>query len=104
MTKPDRKARIESLLAQNPTDTFLLYGLAMEYLKDGETAEGIARLKHVADVNPNYPAAYFQLGQILSRQGETDEARDWLARGIVVAQKVGDQHAAGEMEQFLMML
>ncbi|MFO0948235.1 MAG: tetratricopeptide repeat protein [Planctomycetota bacterium] len=104
MTKPDRKAQIESLLAQSPNDTFLLYGLAMEYLKEGNAAEGIARLKHVADVNPNYPAAYFQLGQILSQQGETDEARDWLTRGVTVAQKIGDHHAAGEMEQFLMML
>lgn len=100
----DRKAQIESMLKQSPNDTFLLYGLAMEYLKEGETAEGIARLKHVADVNPNYPAAYFQLGQILSQEGEIEEAKDWLQRGIVVAQKVGDGHAAGEMEQFLMML
>lgn len=100
----DRKAQIESMLKQSPNDTFLLYGLAMEYLKEGETAEGIARLKHVADVNPNYPAAYFQLGQILSQEGEIEEAKDWLERGIVVAQKVGDGHAAGEMQQFLMML
>jgi tetratricopeptide (TPR) repeat protein len=100
----DRKALIESMLKQSPNDTFLLYGLAMEYLKEGNTSEGIARLKHVTDVNPNYPAAFFQLGQVLSQEGEIEEAKDWLERGIVVAEKMGDAHAAGEMQQFLMML
>jgi len=99
-----RREQIEKMLAASPDDAFLLYGLAMEFIKEGNESEGVHRLKTLVNANPNYTAAYQQLGQILSQAGETDEAKQWLERGVAVASGSGDSHAAGEMQQLLMMM
>jgi hypothetical protein len=50
---------------------------------------------------PEYVPAYLQAGQLLARLDREEEARTVFRNGIAVAQKQGDQHAAGEMETFL---
>lgn len=100
----ERRKKLEAMLETNPRDSFLLYGLAMEHLKEGNSEEGILRLKIVTEIDPDYTAAFFQLGQVLSQAGATDEARTWLEQGIAAARKTGDAHAASEMEQYLMLL
>lgn len=99
-----RRAKLEAMLAQSPGDTFLGYGLAMEMIKEGDTEAGKKQLVQVIEANPDYQAAYFQLGQILTNEGEIDEAKGWLERGIVAAKRIGDAHAAAEMEGFLLTL
>ncbi|QDU63847.1 hypothetical protein Pan216_47280 [Planctomycetes bacterium Pan216] len=96
-----RREQLESLIQDSPDDTFLLYGLAMEYVKEGETEEGLARLKDVTEKDPDYQAAYFQIGQLLADEGEIDEAQDWLTRGVDAAKRTGNIHAAEEMQTFL---
>jgi len=99
-----RRAKLEAMLAQSPGDTFLGYGLAMEMIKEGDTDAGKKQLVQVIEANPDYQAAYFQLGQILTNEGEIEEAKGWLERGIVAAKRIGDAHAAAEMEGFLFTL
>lgn len=99
-----RRAKLESMLKTAPDDPFLGYGLALEMLKEGEFDAGLAQLKAVAAQHPDYHAAYFQLGQMLAREGREDEAREWLEKGIAAATRVGDVHAAGEMDGFLQSL
>lgn len=96
-----RRAQIEKLLDAQPNDPFLLYGLAMEDLKDGNAPEGIRRLESLIALNPDYQAAYFQLAQALVEQGDIEPARTWLAQGIEAARRAGDMHAAEEMAHFL---
>lgn len=99
-----RKQQIEGMLAESPNDSFLLYALAMEYLKEGDTDEGIARLATLTQKDPDYQAAYFQLGQVLVEEGKPDEAKTWITDGIAAAKRIGDTHAATEMQGFLDML
>ena len=99
-----RRAKLEALLAQSPEDTFLGYGLAMEMIKEGDTPAGVAQLERVIGANPDYQAAYFQLGQVLAQDGEVEQAREWLVRGVEAARRIGDDHAAAEMEGFLLTL
>lgn len=99
-----RREKLEAMLAQNPGDTFLAYGLAMEILKEGDTPTAIEHLKGVIKTTPDYQAAYFQLAQVLVNEGETDEAKEWLEQGIDAARRIGDAHAAAEMEGFLLTL
>lgn len=99
-----RREKLEAMLAQSPSDPFLHYGLSMELMREGNVAEAIDRLKSLTESHPDYQAAYFQLGQALADAGDVDEAKHWLTRGIDAAQRVGDTHAAAEMEGFLMSL
>lgn len=99
-----RREKLERMLADDPNDSFLRYGVAMEYVREGQTDEGLARLQSLTESDPDYQAAYFQIAQLLVRQGDTEPAKDWLTRGIAAARRVGDAHAAEEMTGFLQSL
>jgi hypothetical protein len=96
-----RREKIEAMLADDPADTFLRYSLAMELDKEGAHDASLARFAELANNDPPYVPAFFMAGQQLVRLGRLDEARAILQNGITAAQSQGDQHAAGEMSEFL---
>jgi tetratricopeptide (TPR) repeat protein len=89
------------MLALDPNDSFLRYGLAMEYSVAGEDDEAIRCLRELLARDANYVPAYLQAGRALIRKGDDEEAREILRAGIIVANRTGDTHAAGEMAGFL---
>lgn len=101
MTAKTRKQQIQEMLADEPDDPFLRYGLAMEHVSEGDDAGAAQCFHELFAVAPDYVAAYLQAGQALIRLGRADEARDVLRQGIAVAGRQGDQHAAEEMQGFL---
>jgi Tfp pilus assembly protein PilF len=101
MTAKTRKQQIEEMLAEDPSDPFLRYGLAMEHVNAGDDAAAARCLQELIAVAPNYVPAYLQLGQAFLRQGRTPEARHAWTQGVQAAQQAGDQHARDEMQGFL---
>ena len=102
MSSKSRKQQIEEMLADDPNDVFLRYGLAMEYVSAGDD-EGATRCLHeLLAVDAAYVPAYLQLGQVLTRLGRPAEARATYTRGIEAARRQGDGHAAEEMQRFLL--
>ncbi|MBM3994466.1 MAG: tetratricopeptide repeat protein [Planctomycetes bacterium] len=101
MDSASRRQKIEAMLADEPNDPELRYMLAMEYVSGGDDAEAVRCFRELIAVAPNYPPAYHQAGRALQRLGQIAEARDVLTQGIPIAQKKGDQHAAGEMAELL---
>ena len=96
--KSRRRELLERSLAEDPGDPFLRYGLAMQCLREGETAEGRERLKAlIADHPETQIASYQQLGQSYAEARMIDEARAVLVEGIKRALAAGDDHAAAEM-------
>jgi predicted Zn-dependent protease len=95
-----RREKIERLLANSPNDPFLLYGLAMAFIAEGNESEGVAKLREMTETHPDYHAAHFQLGQICTKTGDVDEAKLWLERGSAIAARVGDAKAAREMADY----
>jgi len=99
-----RREKIEELLKTDPTDVFLNYSYAMELAKLNEIDLARQFFQKVRDLDSNYVSAYFQEGQMLAAQAEPDAARQILQSGIEVARKIGDDHARGEMSDFLQSL
>jgi Tfp pilus assembly protein PilF len=99
-----RREQIEEMLADDPNDVFLRYGLAMEYASAGDTAAAVRCFQDLLRIAPDYVPAYVQAGQLYARLGRDDEAMATYREGIEVARQKGDLHAAGEMEGFLMSL
>ncbi len=100
--KSERRRMLEQSLAEDPTDTFLRYGLAMQCLRDGDIEEGRERLKAlIADHPDDQVSAYQQLGQSFLEEGDAEEARRYFLLGIEKANARGDWHAASEMQGFL---
>ncbi len=96
---------LEQSLAEDPDDSFLRYGLAIQCLSEGDVDEGRDRLKALISDRPDdQVAAYQQLGQSYAQTGETEAAAAVFRTGIEKARRAGDAHAAAEMEQALAML
>jgi predicted Zn-dependent protease len=101
MSDKTRRQQLEEMLAEDPNDPFLHYGLAMEYVSAGGDAEAVRRFQQLFAVAPDYVPAYLQAGQALVRLDRIVEARDVLRRGMAVAQCQRNDHAYGEMEGLL---
>ena len=102
MTAKSRKQQLEEMLAEDPNDPFLHYGLAMEHVGQGDDEGAVRCFKELLAVAPDYLPAYLMTGQTFARLGRVDEAREVLQRGTGVAQRQGDQHAAEELQGLLL--
>ena len=96
-----RREQLEQLLAAEPHDAFLRYGLAMCCASDGQHQIAQDHFRQLLNDHPDYVAGYFQWAQLLVRLDEVDQAKPLLETGIAVALRTGDRHAAGEMTEFL---
>ncbi len=96
-----RREKIEAMLVDDPTDTFLRYSLAMELDKEGDHDASLAGLGALAKDDPPYIPAFFMAGQQLARLDRISEAREKLRDGIETARSQGDAHAAAEMSELL---
>jgi len=96
--------QIEAMLAEDPDDAFLRYGLAMEHASSGDDATCVVvmldLIARTVGMVPYVPA-YLQAGQALVRLDRITEACDVLREGVEVARRVGDSHAQGEMQGLL---
>ncbi len=97
----DRIAWLTDVLAQNPTDAFARYGLAMEYSNSGEVERALEEFGRLLASHPDYTAGYFMAAQTLAKAERTEEARKMLVDGIASAKKTGNGHAQSEMESML---
>ena len=106
MAKSMRMTQIEAMLADDPDDAFLRYGLAMEHASLGDDDGCVAVLRDLivrSSMDPYVPA-FLQAGQALVRLDKIDEACAMLKEGIAVSGRVGTPdalHAQGEMQGLL---
>lgn len=101
MAEKTRRQKLEEMLAEDPSDSFLRYGLAMDHAGSSDDEGALRCLRELLQLDPNYVPAYLQAGQVLMRLGRDDEAREVFQTGIATGKRLGDLHAAGEMEGFL---
>src|SRR5262245_61484088 len=101
MTQKTRRQMIEEMLLAEPNDLFLRYGLALEFAREGEPQEAVARLRALITDRPEYVPAYFQAAQLLLKSGDTASAAELLRLGIAAAQAQSNMHAAEEMSALL---
>ena len=100
--KSRRRVMLEQNLAEDPSDTFLRFGLAVQCLRDGDVEEGRNRLRALITEHPDdQVSAYRQLGQSYLESGEDGLAVEALRAGIDRARARGDWHAAAKMEDLL---
>ena len=92
---------LQKLLAEDPTNKLARYGLAMEYIQQGECEQAVAEFETVLSADGRYSAAYYHGGQALEKLGRLAEARDLYRRGIAATD---DPHARAELEAALAIL
>ena len=94
----DRLPGLIAMSRKTPDRAIVWYGLAMEYRSRKAFDDAMSAFNKTIEVDPAYVPAYFQGGMTLDEAGRRSEAVAMLKRGIEVARKKGDSHAAGEME------
>lgn len=100
----NRLETLKNLVAQDPQNSFLRYGLAMEHRNAGDLETAVAEFRAILAANPDYVPAYFHGGQTLERMSRVDEARALYQSGIEASLRTGDAHARSELEAALSML
>lgn len=93
--------QLRKLLAADPNDPFVLYGIAQEHAKAGDHAEAVAWYDRCLVADPAYCYAYFHKARAQEALGRGEEAAATLRAGMEAARKSGDGHALGEMAAYL---
>ncbi len=96
-----RLEKIDAQLLATPDDPFLNYCRALELAKLHDVSGARTAFQRVQTVDPMDVAAFFQEGQLLALVGDIDAAKHVLQAGIERAQRVGNDHALGEMRGLL---
>lgn len=84
-------------LNATPEDSFLQHALALEYIKLGKDPDAKLLFEKILDREPAYIASYYQLGQLLEREGQVASAIDCYQKGMTVAKIVGNNKAFHEL-------
>ncbi len=91
----------EQMLAGDPSNTMVMFGLAKEYEKAGEEAKVIELLERYLAAADDEGNAYGMLARAFERTKQTDKAREAYQRGITAASSHGHPSMAEEYRTIL---
>ena len=106
-TLPALNTRIEILkryLEEDPSDSFLRYALALEFIGLNDNDEAFSRLQELLNEEPDYLAAYYMAGKAAEAIGKKSSAVEFYSRGIEVARHQNDLHTMNELKAALDLL
>jgi predicted Zn-dependent protease len=90
-----------AMLAEQPGNEMIWYGLASEQYKLENWAEAAKSLRQVVSLNPDYTAAYQMLGTVLANAGDLGGAQQAWRDGIESADRTGAWKAKQHMSTLL---
>jgi predicted Zn-dependent protease len=91
----------KQMLASDPVNTSILFGLAKEYEKAGLPEELIATLNRYVELSDDEGNAYGMLARAYEKVGQRDKARESYQRGIDAAASHGHPGMAEEYRMTL---
>ena len=96
-----RIQQFQELIALEPQDTMLRFGLGELYIEAQDFASAAEQFAEIVRLDPQYSAAYRYLGQAYTALDRPQEAAEVFQGGIAVAEARGDLQTAKEMQVFL---
>lgn len=97
----ERIDKIQTMLKENPSDSFLQHALALEYIKIGDDEEAKKLFETILVREPGYIGSYYHLAKLLERQQNEQGAIAVYEKGMKEATSAGDQHAYNELRSAL---
>jgi len=97
-------SRIEifkQMLVSDPINGSILFGLAKEYEKAGQTPEMIETLERYLAISDDEGNAHGMLARAYEKAGQQEKARETYKRGIAAATKHGHPSMAEEYHTIL---
>ena len=96
-----RIALLRALAAETPDDATTWFLLGRELLSRGHATQATEAFESAIHADPDYAAAYRQLGNAQEAAGLADAAAETYRRGVEVAARTNDLQAGKEMNAFL---
>lgn len=93
--------QLEALLASEPGDAFLMYGLGQAHLKAGGHEEAIAWFDRTIEADPGHCYARYFKARALEACGDHGGAVRVAEEGLRVARATGDMKAGSELSALL---
>jgi predicted Zn-dependent protease len=90
-----------AMLAEQPENAMVWYGLASEQFKLENWAEAAKSLRQVVSLNPDYTSAYQMLGTALAKNDDVAGAQQAWRDGIEAAGRTGAWKAGQHMQALL---
>ncbi len=99
-----RANALRALLEQDPKNSFVRYGLALDFVNNGDLESAVTEFRTLIANDPDYCAAYYHGGQTLEKLGRTSDAAELYQQGIEATKRTGDAHTRSELEAVLGMI
>jgi tetratricopeptide (TPR) repeat protein len=92
--------QLRKLIENEPDEIFYPYALALELYKQNKE-EAFVLLERVISKSPEYLPAYYQLGKVAIELQKTEQAKEYIEKGIEVAGKQNELKTKGELSSLL---
>ena len=99
-----RATALRALLEQDPKNSFVRYGLALDHANNGDLESAVTEFRTLIASDSNYCAAYFHGGRTLEKLGRPADAAELYRQGIEATRRTGDDHTRSELEGALSMI
>ncbi len=97
----DRVVVFEQMLASDPSNSMVMFGLAKEYEKTGDHAKVIALLENYLSTSDDEGNAYGVLANAYLKSGNREKAVETYQKGIDVSMAHGHPSMANEYRMTL---
>jgi len=92
---------LKSYLKEDPSDSFLRYALALEYIAVGDHQNASQELEQLLNENPDYLPAYYMAGKSYEILKEIEKAKVYYRKGIELAKSLRNTHTLNELNAAL---
>ena len=82
---------------EDPDDAFTLYALATEYKKNDKN-KAISFYENLLANHTDYVGTYYHAAALYAELGNENKAREPYQKGMMIARKIGNQHAFAELQ------
>jgi len=99
-----RIEQLQEFMKESPNDSFLIYALALEYVKINKFSEAIKLFEGLVENDIQYLATYLQYGNLLAETDDIAKAEEIYNKGIEIARLQNNSKTRQEIEQALYLL
>src|SRR5688500_18496085 len=97
MTTNPRLDQLLRFLEEDPSDSFTIYGIALEYSKTDEK-KAMEFFNKLLSEHPSYVATYYHAGKLQEKLGNTKEAEHIYQKGMEISRNARNMHAFAELQ------
>ncbi|MEY3342580.1 MAG: hypothetical protein RL090_264 [Bacteroidota bacterium] len=89
---------LEKFIAEDPTDPFNYYALALEYIKSGRNQDAHGQFQFLIETHSDYLPSYYHFGKLLEELGHFEDAIKVYKDGILLARNQRNKKTENELQ------